>query len=209
MPLKKENSSFRDPSGFVFTSSNKYFRQVNNYYKKDYDLLISSGLYEELVKTNRLLPHEETTRITPINSSESYKILCPQQLSLITYPYSWSFSMLKDAALLTLSIQKTAIEKGMTLKDASAFNVQFVGSHAVFIDTLSFEQYIEGVPWVAYGQFCRHFLAPLSLMANKDISLNKLLIGNIDGIPLPLTSKLLPLKSYFNIGLLLHIHLHA
>jgi hypothetical protein len=206
---KKEDSSFRDSAGFVFTVSNEYFRQVNFSYKEDYDLLMSSGLYDELVNTNRLLAHEETLQITPINVLECYKILYPKQISLITYPYCWSFSMLKDAALLTLSIEKTAIEYGMTLKDASVYNVQFIGAQPIFIDTLSFEHYTEREAWIAYGQFCRHFLAPLALMAKKDVSLNKLLMVNIDGIPLTLTSKLLPLNSYLSIGLLLHIHLHA
>lgn len=206
---KTVSSSFRDPSGFVFILDDIFYRQIKHSYKDDYDLLMSSGLYNHLINTNCLLPHEETQKLAPFDHSNCYKIICPQQLSLITYPNSWSFGMLKDAALLTLSIQKTALQYGMTLKDATSFNVQFVGSQPIFIDTLSFEKYTEGLAWQAYGQFCRHFLAPLALMSKVDVSLNKLLLGYIDGIPLPLASKLLPTKSYFNFGLSLHIHLHA
>ena len=97
----------------------------------------------------------------------------------------------------------------MSLKDASAYNIQFVGSRAIFIDSLSFEIYKEGAPWVAYRQFCQHFLAPLALMRYKDIALNQLLKTNIDGIPIHLTSSLLPLNTYFKFSLLAHIHLHA
>jgi hypothetical protein len=101
------------------------------------------------------------------------------------------------------------MKAGMSLKDASAYNIQFVRGKATLIDTLSFEVYKEGGPWVAYRQFCQHFLAPLALMALKDIRLNQLLRVYIDGVPLDLASELLPSVTRFNFGLLTHIHLHA
>ncbi|MFZ2235501.1 MAG: hypothetical protein WAV67_03890, partial [Dokdonella sp.] len=75
--------------------------------------------------------------------------------------------------------------------------------------TLSFESYNEGLPWVAYRQFCQHFLAPLALMARTDIRLNQLLRTNIDGVPLDLASKLLPRSTRWRLGLAMHIHWHA
>ena len=117
--------------------------------------------------------------------------------------------MLKDAALLTLKIQMIALKHGMALKDASAYNVQFIGSQPIFIDTLSFEKFREGSPWMGYRQFCQHFLAPLALMSYSDIALSKLPLSHLDGIPLPLAVKLLPLKSRFNLGLTVHLFLHA
>ena len=77
------------------------------------------------------------------------------------------------------------------------------------IDTLSFERYKDGSPWQAYRQFCQHFLAPLSLITFRDYRLSRLFNTYIDGIPLDLTSKMLPLKSWLNYGILAHIHLHA
>ena len=82
----------------------------------------------------------------------------------------------------------------MSLKDASAYNIQFRGGRPVLIDTLSFERYREGEPWVAYRQFCQHFLAPLALMSHTDVRLSQLLRVYIDGIPLDLASRLLPVK---------------
>jgi ribosomal protein L11 methylase PrmA len=79
----------------------------------------------------------------------------------------------------------------------------------ILIDTLSFEKYSEGSPWIAYRQFCQHFLAPLALMAKVDIRLSNLLTTYLDGIPLDLAAKLLPLSTKLNLGLLTHIHLHA
>ena len=97
----------------------------------------------------------------------------------------------------------------MTLKDASAYNVTFYQGKATFIDTLSFDRYRDGEPWVAYKQFCQHFLAPLVLMSKRDVRLNSLLKSYIDGVPLDLASSLLPTTSYFNLGIFLHVHLHA
>ncbi|HSA15894.1 MAG TPA: class I SAM-dependent methyltransferase, partial [Spirochaetota bacterium] len=106
-------------------------------------------------------------------------------------------------------IQKTAMNYGMSLKDASAYNIQFIHGNPVLVDTLSFEKYREGAPWVAYRQFCQHFLAPLALMAHTDIRLSQLLRIHIDGIPLDLASRLLPRSTALKFGLLTHIHLHA
>lgn len=203
-------ASFRDSSGFVFKKNNIFYRQINHSYAQAYDTLLSSGLYEALTAKEWLIKHEE---LSGSNNEKQplpyYKIIQPEQLDFISYPSGWTFGMLKDAALLTLKIQKTALKHGMTLKDASAYNIQFRGSQPIFIDTLSFDIYTEGGIWQAYSQFCRHFLAPLALMAYQDVSLNRLLVVHLDGIPLDLASKLLPYRTRFNLNLYLHIHLQA
>jgi len=170
--------------------------------------LMDSGLYEKLVKASLLIPHVEADQ-APAESGAAFKVIQPERVPFISYPYEWSFSQLKDAALATLAIQKRAMKLDMSLKDASAYNIQFVRGKAVLIDTLSFEIYKEGEPWVAYKQFCQHFLAPLALMAYRDVRLSQLLRVYIDGVPLDLASELLPAKTKFNFGLLTHIHIHA
>ena len=204
----RETASFRDPSGFLFTRHGVLYRQVNQYYKADYDLLMSSGLYASLVKGKLLVPHAEVD-VPPAVKEVAYKVIQPERVDFISYPYEWSFSQLKDASLATLTLVRKALKKGMVLKDASAYNIQFHQGRPVLIDTLSFEAYREGEPWVAYRQFCQHFLAPLALMAKRDIRLNQLLRIYIDGIPLDLASSLLPGGTRWNLGLAAHIHLHA
>lgn len=202
-------ASFRDPSGFVFKHKGKFYRQINLAYKKDYDLLMSSGLYEQLSRSKTLLAHKEQDLALAPRPDMAYKVIKPRQLGFISYPYEWCFNQYKDAAILTLAIARRALEFGMSLKDASAYNIQFLKGRPVFIDTLSFETYQEGTPWVAYRQFCQHFLAPLALMAKKDIRLQGLMRQYIDGIPLDLASSLLPASTKMNFGLASHIHLHA
>lgn len=202
------SASFRDPSGFMFRREGVLYRQVNQAYQPHYDQLMQSGLYDELAKARLLIPHEEVS-IDPELPGLHYRTLRPQPVPFISYPYEWSFSQLRDAALLTLRIEQKAMNAGMTLKDASAYNIQFIGARPMLIDTLSFEAYHEGEPWVAYRQFCQHFLAPLALMALVDVRLNNLLRVHIDGVPLDLASAMLPWKTRLNFGLGLHIHTHA
>jgi len=207
--IEKISGSFRDPSGFVFKKDGCLYRQVNNSYQNEYDKLICSGLYKHLTKSGAMLAHQEVKSDLVPRTDLVYKVIQPEQVDFISYPYEWCFLHLQEAAILTLAIAKRALEYGMSLKDASAYNVQFQNGRAVFIDTLSFEIYQEGKPWVAYRQFCQHFLAPLALMVYCDVRMNQLLRVNIDGIPLDLTSSLLPFKTRLNFGLATHIHLHA
>lgn len=209
-PTNKEQlgASFRDPSGFLFSEGGILYRQVNHIYAENYDRLIQSGLYDKLVKAGILIPHQEVKQ-APAEKNAAYKVLQPEIVPFVSYPYEWSFSQYRDAALVTLSIQKRAIKAGLSLKDASAYNIQFTRGKPVLIDTLSFESYPEGQPWVAYKQFCQHFLAPLALMAYKDVRLSQLMRVYIDGIPLDLASQMLPNSTRLNFGLLTHIHLHA
>ena len=201
VPQKRviEESSFRDPSGFVFLADGKIYRQINKSYLSDYGRLMNSGLYKQLVDDSLLIAHKQIAT----------NVLRPELIPFVSYPYEWSFGQLKAAALLTLRIQQISLDKEMSLKDGSAFNVQFIGSRPVFIDTLSFEKYLPGKPWVAYRQFCQHFLAPLALASTKDMFFIQLLKNYLQGIPLDIASGLLPSRTRLNPGLLFHIHLNA
>jgi len=206
---ERVGASFRDPSGFIFKRDGVLYRQVNRAYQKAYDKLMTGGLYKSLTEKGLLIPHEEVSE-PPADADLAYKVIRPQVVPFISYPYEWSFTQLKDAALLTLAATRAGLEQGMVLKDASAYNIQFVGGKPVLIDTLSFDQYKEGAPWDAYRQFCQHFLTPLALASMVDIRLVQLLRVYIDGIPLDLASELLPARTKLGLaGLAVHIHLHA
>lgn len=199
--------SFRDPSGFLFVREGVVYRQVNEVFREPYDQMMSGGFHEAAVSRGLLIPHEEVD-VEPA-ALGAHRILRPVQLEFVSHPYEWCFSQLKDAAVLTIELQKLALEHGMSLRDASAYNVQFHAGQPIFIDTLSFEAYEEGKPWVAYQQFCKHFLAPLALMAHTHIELRRLLRVNIDGVPLDLAAAALPARTRLRPSLLMHIHLHA
>lgn len=196
----KELSSFRDPFGYIYYQNDEVFRKINTCHLNTFYKFNSSKLCETLIDNKWLIKHKI------VENNKDSCILNVQKIPFISYPYEWCFDQLKDAALLTLNIEKLALENDYTLKDASAYNIQFIGSNPIFIDTLSFIEYEEGMPWSGYGQFCRHFLAPLLLMSCVDNNLNCLLKNYIDGIPLDITSNILQKKG----GLITyeHIKLH-
>lgn len=205
---QREPGSYRDPSGFVFRRDGVLHRQVNAVFADDWAAFQSSGLHAALVSEDILV----ADRPAPIHLAPepgAVAVIRPDEIGFISHPFEWSFSQLKDAALLTLRAQSMASERGMTLRDASAYNVQFRDGRPVLIDTLSFERAREGEPWKPYRQFCENFLAPLALMAHRDGRLGQLLRTWIDGIPLDLASELLPRGTRFSPGLAAHIHLHA
>ncbi len=201
-------ASFRDPSGFVFHFNGKYYRQVNKSYAEPYDRLMRSGLYDMLTGQQYLLPHTEIKE-NIAGVEDWHMTLLPEQLSFISYPYEWCFEQLKDAALLTLKIVKIAVDNGMILKDATPFNVQFPNGKPIFIDTLSFQNYDESVPWIAYRQFCELFLFPLWLSHYHKMNFQQMLNVYPDGIPAQVAAKLLPAKSRLNSGVWLHLFLQT
>jgi hypothetical protein len=199
----KEASSFRDPVASLMYDETHYYRTLSTSYLVHYNHFKSSGLSNQLLLHEQLiLPFEEVTE-------EGKLMLKTEKLAFVSYPYEWSFSQFKAAALLTLKINLIALEYGMVLKDASMFNVQFVGSKPVFIDLASFEIYKENKPWIAYYQFCKHFYAPLFLAAKKNLYLPKLLLYFIDGIPLKEAVSFCKFSDFFNLGAFMHLYLHS
>jgi hypothetical protein len=202
------DSSFRDPSGFVFTRDGVLYRQVNRVFRDEFEAVTASGLYDELAGSRLMVPHRLAS-LDLAASGEAVAVLEPEPIPFISYPYEWSFGQLRDAGLLTLELQERALVLGLTLRDSSAYNVQFDGGRPVFIDTLSFEPRKEGAPWMAYRQFCEHFLLPLALMSRVDIGLGSLLRTHLDGVPLELGARLLGARSWRSLGLLFHVRLHV
>src|SRR3970282_294655 len=201
MESKRNTSSFRDPSGYVFIEDNKVKRVINPIYFEQYKALTDSGFYQTLIDKKYLIPHQEVSKTDSKISIEASKIL------FVNYPYEWSFLQYKHAALLTLKIQKLCLENNFTLKDASAFNITFHEGKPIFIDTLSFDFYQENNPWLAYKQFIMHFLGPLVLTKYFGQDQLKTLSQNLEGISLQKLSQLLPFKSYFSPTILTNIHL--
>ena len=210
--------SFRDPSGFVFERGGTLYRQVNRSFADRYDRVVGSGLYEVLRRQGLLegtwcaqgllIPHREA-EVEAAVPDLAHRVLAPERVRFVAYPYEWPFGLLRGAAMATLRSQRIALDHGMTLRDASAYNVQLHEGRPVLIDSLSFEPWEEGRPWVAYAQFCQHFLAPLALMARCDVRLGGLLRVHLDGVPLDLAASLLPRRARLKPSLWLHLVAHA
>ena len=205
---ERDAGSFRDPSGFIFWQDGQPYRQIQRSFAAEWDAFEASPLKQRLIDADRLIPYESVP-IERAQAADAHAVIRPEKIEFISYPYEWTFGELRDAALLTLDAQLDAMAEGWQLKDASAYNVQFRDARPILIDSLSFEPLDDGAPWVAYRQFCEHFLAPLALIARRDVRLASLLRADPDGVPLDLASGLLPWRTRLNFGLLSHVHLHA
>ncbi len=180
----------------------------------DWDALAASPLLETLVNKGELIPTKEVD-VSVLNGSTDLlptgvtRVLEHQRVPFISYPYEWTFSMLRDAAVLQLDLGIAAVDEGLMLKDATPYNVQFQGSSPVFIDVGSFETIPEGLPWVGYRQFCMLYLYPLLFQAHKDIPFHPWMRGSIDGIQPIDAIKVFSLMDRLRKGVFLHTSLHA
>jgi hypothetical protein len=179
-----EPASFRDPSGRVYHVGDTVIRGVDAPTLAHIAALEKTAFYRELVSERKvvgtsILPPQHAMSLPPQDWAGT---LLHERVACITYPYEWSFSMLKDAALLQLEILERAFGEGWTLKDSTPFNVQFAGVHPVFIDTPSFVPRVPGDYWRGYRQFCMLYLYPLMMKSHLGIEFSGLLRSNLDGI---------------------------
>ncbi|WP_309082877.1 class I SAM-dependent methyltransferase [Chelativorans sp.] len=196
--------SFRDPAGSIYISGDRVFRTVSQTAAPQYET--AREVLRSLVAQGRLADFEER----PVDGFEDAAYLLEHpKISPWTLPYEWSFSLLKEAALFHLDLHLYLLERGFTLSDASAYNVQFIGPRPVFIDHLSIRPYVEGEFWAGHRQFCEQFLNPLLLRAYFDIAANGWYRGELEGIPTAAIAKLLPLRSRLSWRAMTHVILPA
>jgi hypothetical protein len=208
LAVKKIAGSFRDPSGHVYQGDGRVFRTVNSCFASDFEYVRSSGILEKLTNAGLLLPltvvPEGTDLIVGMETETKYVLETPK-LPFISYPYEWPFSALKAAALLHLEIHLSALEEGVTLSDASAYNIQFQGPRPIFIDHLSFRPYRKGEMWFGHRQFCEQFLNPLLLQSYFGLSHNAWYRGTQEGIPANEINRLLRWRHFMNPNVCMHI----
>ena len=207
MIIEPNNISYRDTAARVVKKESGYYRYIFYEYKAEYEHLMQSGLYEELIQKELLIEHKEIQIDT--DDPKVYKLLFPTQIPFQSYPFEWSYTQWRKSILAYLKINHIAIKYGMILKDATPYNFYLTGGKAVMFDTSSFMFFKENDSWIAYRQFCEEFLSPVALMYYNGAEWSKLTMANLRGMPLSFVSKQLPLKSWVNLTTLLHIHLHS
>ena len=204
------SGSFRDPGGFVFERDGRIFRVITRHSLDDWNAFAASELFRELERDRLLIgtrPADATS--LPDALEPGAQLVEHERVPFVSYPYEWPFSMLKEAALLHLELLERALARGFVLKDATPYNVQFIGSRPVFIDVLSFARHREGEPWAGYNQFCKMLLYPLMLEAYKRIPFQSWLRSELEGLD-PLTfSRLLGLRDRLRAGVMTHVQAHA
>lgn len=207
-----EPGSFRDRNGRVFYSREAVLRGLSDKAFEDWEYLSTRTFFQRLMAEGKVVNTEHIEDVEKIGSAlpgEWTAVLGHQIIPFISYPYEWSFGMLKDAALLQLELLLSALDEGMILKDSSAFNFQWLGTSPIFIDIPSFERLTPGEPWVGYRQFCQMFLYPLFLQAYKHVPFQPWLRGSIDGIEPEHCKRLMSARDFLRPGVFMHTYLQA
>jgi SAM-dependent methyltransferase len=203
-----EPGSFRDPESRVFYAGDEVYRALSPDGLSDFEALRDSGLLddERVVRTEQAT---DTAALRGLLVHEPAGVLRHERIPFVSYPYEWTFSMLKDAALVQLDLLLAALDRDLVLKDSTPYNVQFKGARPVFVDVGSFERLRDGEPWVGYRQFCMLYLYPLLLQAVKGVPFHPWLRGSIDGITPAQMRGLLSFRDRFRRGLFTNVFLHA
>jgi hypothetical protein len=206
-----ESGSFRDPDTRVFHHDGAVFRCLTPPALADWTSLAATDFYARFTEQGRLIPTTLVDARTHLPDLEVRwtAVLEHERVPMISYPYEWTFSMLRDAALLQLDLTLAALDEEMTLKDATPFNIQWIGSRPTFIDHGSFTAYRPGQPWAGYRQFCEQFLYPLLLQAYRRVPFQPWLRGSLEGITAAECWSLLGLRDCLRPGVLSDVYLHA
>ena len=206
-----EPGSFRDPDTRVYRHHGEVLRYLSARALADWEQLAASEFFKQLTAERRVVRTERVgdSEALPSMDGKWAAVLRHERVPMVSYPYEWPFSMLRDAALLQLDVTLAALAEGMTLKDATPFNVQWVGSRPTFIDIGSFTAYRDGEPWAGYRQFCQLFLFPLMLQAYKNLPFQAWLRGSLDGIEAEQCRSVLSMRDYLRPGVLTHVYLQA
>ena len=205
-------ASFRDPSGRVFTVQGRVFRAIRSSWAEAWKEFSSSPLFQELQQEGLLIktiPAAGSLQFPASLTEGSCAVVEHERIPFVSYPYEWSFGMLKDAALLHLDLLERTLPYDFICKDASAYNVQFVGSKPVFVDILSITRHALGEPWLGYHQFCKMFLYPLMLEAYKQIPFQSWLRSELEGVDPVLFSRVMGARDLLRPGVFTHVRLQA
>lgn len=208
--MSADPASFRDPAGQVFHKNGRVFRTVSKAAAADFDFACSNDALQKLIADGKVIE----SRAAPANDfgaplPPGAKVVEHPRLPFISYPYEWSFSLLKRAALHHLDLQLALLPAGVALSDATAYNVQFLGPRPIFIDALSFQPYTEGDYWTAHRQFCEQFLNPLLMHAVLGVPHNDWFRGSLEGVSTQALARLIPFHRRFSWRLFTHVLLPA
>ena len=206
--------SFRDPDGFLVSHENRLFRVILESYREDFQRIQKEDLFNKFpIHIHRETDVPSTNEIRKWLEDQGFgrnsvlAILETEKFPFILYPWEWTPSMLAEAGIFTLELQKKLSLSGLTLKDASFFNVQFKNGQPVFLDLLSVKTAKYQYPWIPFGQALRHFIYPLMLLKYGLESDLKFLWRYQDGLSAGEIHKRLPFRSRFNVYELTHLHI--
>ena len=205
--------SFRDRDGRVYLCKGRVFRGLSESALISYRRLQEESFFVDLTASGKVIGTDEISddkNPLPDDIKAQWAgFLEHDKVPVISYPYEWTFGMLKAAASLQLHLVERAVSHGFSLKDATPYNIQFINRKPVFIDIPSFEPLQQGEPWSGYRQFCEMFLFPLMLQAYKKCNFQPFMRASIDGVDVQTAASLFGFRDRFRKGVLSHVWLQS
>lgn len=210
MSVKRIAGSFRDPSGFVFFRNDEVFRSIDDECHTLLAELAGEGKLTQWVDRQLIVGTEfiepgdlfdELQNELP----ETKHFLRHERVPLVTYPYEWTVSMLADAGKHTIDLQIELLQNGCSLKDATAYNVQFVDGKPTMIDIASIEKPSRLDVWFALGQFLQMFVYPLLLTRKRGWDLRSYFQSNLNGRDIGSVARSFSVLERLSPGLLLDL----
>ncbi len=201
--------SFRDPDSAVFLADGHVRRGLSARAAADWDRLRATAFFGRLTAAGLIVGTTESDAPAPLSPrGEPWaRVLEHERVPVVSYPYEWPFAMLREAALAQLDVLVAALDEGMSLKDGTAYNLQFFGSRPSFIDVGSFEA--AAGPWPGYRQFCQTMLFPLLVQAHVGVPFQPLLRGALDGLTPTEVAGMFSGLRRFRRGVLRNVTLHS
>lgn len=207
---RADSGSFRDPNSRVYRRQGEIYRGLSASALENFRALRVTDFYNKFLTAGELIATEEVTQPAWAADLPQWSgWLSHQPIPFVSYPYEWTFSMLRDAALLQLRLLEAALKEGWSMKDATPYNVQFLAGKPVFIDIPSFEPLAEGSAWQGYRQFCEMNLFPLLLQTYKGIDFQPFLRAGINGIAVQTAAGLFSWRDRLRKGVMSHVWLQG
>lgn len=209
MDREFDPGSFRDPKGQIYKHHGRVFRKINHSGHLEFNQVLETGLLQRLVAEEKLVPFEVVDKDIHGRDETAAMLLEHTAIPYISYPYEWTFHLLKAAAILQLEIAIESLDSGVFLSDATAYNIQFIGTKPVFIDHLSFRPYANGEFWSAHSQFCEQFLNPLLMRSKLGVCHNHWYRGSMNGVATVDLNRILPFYKKLNWNTFTQVYLQA
>lgn len=207
---ERHPASFRDPDSRVFVAGERILRGFSAAGAARFKAVQATGLLDDLIRDGLLMPTRDSPGVAADSPLAGFEhVVEHEPVAFVSHPFEWPFALLRGAALLHLDVHLRALERGVTLVDASAYNVQFRGASPVYIDVGSFRPYEPGELWAGHRQFCEQFLNPLLLAADLGVPYHSWLRGSLEGIPTTHLARLLPRRRWLSIRHLFHVLMPA
>ena len=208
-----EPGSFRDPDSRVFTTDGRVLRLLSEQGLADWRELSSSGLVDELVGEGRLVGTREVEEEAALGEAIHggvAGVLEHDVIPFVSYPYEWTFSMLRDAALLQLGLLRRALDAGADPQglDAVQRPVPRRASRSSSTSARS-SSCAKASRGPATGSSACCSSTRCCSQAWKDVPFQPWLRGSLDGITPQELRNLLSFRDRFRRGSFTHVFMHA